>query len=244
MSDLNEVLHSEAVPSEPEAEAKEPEPTEEVREPEPTPEVEATPEPEPEPQPEEPKQEQTVPLPTFLDMRDKAKRAEELERQLQELQRAQQQPQEAPPAPDMFEDPEGYRQFTDQRMQQALRQQQVSISRRFAMQSAGAEEFAEAEKWANENFRNNPALLATQQSEDPWGEMLKVYRQHKTLSEIGDADAYKEKVRAEIMAELQQQQPGQQPAKAAVIPSDFSKGQGGGSQHTSFAESDLDVLLS
>lgn len=244
LSDLDEVLDgaNASEPAESEAKAEEA-PATDVTEPEPPKEdpeaKEATPEAEAKPQPEEPK-EQSVPLATFLDMRDKAKRADQLQQELQRMQQAQQR--EAPQVPDMFEDPEAYRKFQDQNMQAALRQQEIGISERFARSSVGEDEFAKVQAFIEANA-HNPAVHAAGFAQDPWGEAVKLYKQHATLSEVGDPESFRAKVREEILAEMKAKEADQQSQRQEVIPSDFTKGQGGGSQRTTFVKSDLSALV-
>lgn len=65
----------------------------------------------------------------------------------------------------------------------------------------------------------NPALVAQCfQSRFPWEFAYEQGKRMKTMEEMGDPAAYRERVRAEILAELQQSQPTQAAASAPPIP--------------------------
>ena len=91
-----------------------------------------------------------VPLPTFLDMRDRAVRAE---RALAERPAA-----EAPPIPDRAEDPDGYEQHREAQMQLVLFEQRRDITRSVAEVKHGAELVNTAFDWAAEMCDRSPAF--------------------------------------------------------------------------------------
>lgn len=67
--------------------------------------------------------------------------------------------------------------------------------------------------------RANPALVAQCfQSRFPWEFAYEQGQRMKAMEEMGDPAAYREKVRAELLAELQQSQPVQAAASAPPIP--------------------------
>lgn len=176
----------------PEPEAEQPaEPVEEQEpQPEEEPEAEAA---EAEPEPDDPK---TVPLPTFLALRDKLK---ELESKVEA--RPKPEPEKLPPRPDIFEDPQGAAAW-DARF---IHMRDLNRSERLARREYGADFVDEAYNAAV------AAGMAQQfaQSQFGWEDMAEWHKKNveaakaqEVASEIGDPAAYKEKLRAEIMAEV------------------------------------------
>lgn len=123
----------------------------------PEPEAEA---PQPEQETPEPVEQQQdgrfVPLAAVLDERDKRKA---LEARVAEYERIQQQPQ-ARNVPDAFDDPEGYNQYLEQRMGQAMAQQRMDTSYLIATQAYGKESVEKAREWALERGKSNPGFAA------------------------------------------------------------------------------------
>lgn len=166
--------------------AVEPEP---VAAAEPVPEVveeaqapEAPPEPAPEPVAKE--DERTVPLPTFLDMRDEAK---ELKRRLAEYEAKSAPAPEPAEMPDPTDDPQGYAAFLRDEVQQATVATRFQTSDLIAKQQHGAEVVEAAGAWAMERAKTDPVFAQAYMREPhpiDW-----IVRQHKRdglLSQIGD----------------------------------------------------------
>jgi hypothetical protein len=148
--------------------------------------------------------------------------AEAFQRQMAAFQH-QQQPKPEPPKPvDFFENPDA---AFDSRLQQAVQpiqqgQQQIveNFSRMMAADKFGEEAVntALAEMTRRVNANPNGMRFDYQRimsAPHPYGELVKWHKAQSALSTYGDdPTAYREKLRAEILAEMQggQQQPGQQ----------------------------------
>ena len=183
MSDREEQLFSGIAPELPSGAEPAPAPEEIVQQPEVVTEPIA---PEPAPETVEPVRDEngrTVPLPTFLDMRDQLKderrRREEAEARVQ-----QQAPQQAP---DPLDDPNGFAAYNQNQFQQAILQERFTMSELMAKQAHGAETVDTATGWALEKAKSNP-LFAEEYKRQPhpidW-----IVQQHKRdalLSDIGD----------------------------------------------------------
>jgi hypothetical protein len=191
----------------------------------------------------------TVPHAALAKEREKVKRyteqVAEFERKLAEqdarwAQRFEQltaslQPKpQAPQAPDFWEAPE---QAMDYRLnqaltpvQQALQSQREEFSRMMAIEKFGEGAINEAYQALAGLKAANPAEFQAAYSKvmsspHPFGSLVNWHAQQKTLSEIGtDPEAYREKIKAEILAEMQANggQPGALAAPAAAMPSNFA----------------------
>lgn len=206
------------------------------KEPEEEVQVEAEqPEPEPEPEPEgEPEEEaappaavqehpQSIPVTALLDEREKRQaaiaRAEQAERRYQELQRQIQQQQQ--PQPDWLEDPENAARAQQSAIEQRLENQYLNQSQFLAEEKYGAELVEAAGKFVLQHpeFRNE---IMSHRS--PWHKAVEVYQRQQAIADIGtDPTAYREKIRAELLAELQGQQPASQPSRPATPPPSMSR---------------------
>ncbi len=145
MSDLDQILNGEQPevetaepPAEPEAEQPEAQ-AEDVE----TEEAETT---EPEAEPEKAEEPQTVPVAVV----------QELRRELREL-KAQQQPEK--PAPDFFEDPEGYRNYMQDAVKNATTSVKLEQSRFMAEKEFGKETVDAAFEYFNQHPEKSQALL-------------------------------------------------------------------------------------
>lgn len=128
-------------PVEPEIVAPESEPVTEAPAPEPVPEP-------------QPKEEKSIPLGTFLDMRDKAREAE---RRAAELE-ARLKP--ASDVPDPYDDPDAYRQYVNNDVQAQVTNLKFQMSDQMARQVHGADTVDKAAEWATERAKSNPAFAA------------------------------------------------------------------------------------
>lgn len=140
-------------------------------------------------------------------------RLQAFERQQQDWQRQQQQPQSQQP-PDIFQDPDGYRQFMESsftsRLEQARQQDRFNYSEDRARDKFGDARVDEVKSWIAERANDRAIEARVLGSRHPYGEMVKLYEEQKLLSEIGsDPEAWRqaerEKLRAELAAEQQQQ---------------------------------------
>jgi hypothetical protein len=179
--------------------------------------------PEPEPQGEararDPETGRFVPISALLDERDKrqaetAKRID-LEAQLQRYQQPQ-QPEQIPT------DPSGIIQYALAEQQRIAFNERLNTSELMARQSHGEETVSEAQQAFLAAVGQNPMLQQQLQGQiHPYDFVVKWYRQHKLMSEIGqDPEAWRkseaEKIRAQVLAELQGQ--GVQPAPSSQQP--------------------------
>ncbi len=152
---------------------------------------------------ETPKKEpQTVPLATLIKQRDEFKG--EISELRQKLEQVVKQP-EPEPRPDPLEDPEGAAAYDAN----TLHMRDLNRSQRMAEREHGKDFVQEAFQAAQ------AAGLAAQfgQSQFGWEDMAEWHKTNveaeeaKTLAtEIGDPVAYKEKVKAEVLAELKAEQ--------------------------------------
>lgn len=133
---------------------------------------------------EAPKEEQrTVPLPTFLDQRDELK----AERKRREEAEARLNEREAPKAPDPFDSPEEFAQFTDQKLQSALIGQRFQMSELMAKQAHGADTVDAAAKWAEEKAKADPTFAASYMREmHPIDWIVRQHKRDGLISQLPD----------------------------------------------------------
>lgn len=159
-----------------------------------------------------------------------AQEREAWQRQMQAYQPPK--PQEPVTPPDYFENPDAAVDFRLKQAMQPVQQGQQAIvenfSRMMAMDKFGEEAVSAAYSELKSRMNSNPQSAAfdyqrIMSSPHPYGEMVKWHKAQSALSTYGDdPNAYREKLRAEIMAEMQsnQQQPASQPPP--VMPSSFA----------------------
>jgi hypothetical protein len=196
-----------------------------------------------------------VPVGALQKEREKAKRYTEqvaaFEQRLAEQDRAWQQrfdalqaslkqPASPPPqAPEFWEAPE---QAIDYRLQQVvtpiqqqLVQQREQMSRMMASEKHGESAVNEAYQ-ALASMQGAPEFGATysqiMSSPHPYGALVDWHRKQQVMSEIGsDPAAYKEKLKAEVLAEMQASTGQQQAAQPApAMPSNFATARNVGSR--------------
>lgn len=144
-------------------------------------------------------------------------------------------PQAAPspsigPAPDMFEDPEGYRAWN----QQQIANVQLNISEEMTRDKFGDELVDAAKAWATEQFQSRPGFAQEVLSQrNPYGYAVKAYQKAQSLSQLGDDPeeikaflAWKQAQSAQPAAPVAQPPPERPPQSIAAAPS------AGGLQHT------------
>lgn len=156
-----------------------------------------------------------IPISAYLD--EKRKR-QELEAKLQE--REQPKPQEKD-EPDIFVDPKGFTDGIKNEIKQTVLQERINLSRELMLgikddyteKEARFVEMvkADASLLAKMNASANPAKFAY----DTAAKAMEHEAKLKLVDEIGDPVAYKEKLKAEILAELGQT-PTEKPAKPLV----------------------------
>lgn len=158
-----------------------------------------------------------------------AERDAAIERRFSEVLQRLPQPQQAP-APDFFENPAAFVQQHTAPLEQQMQAQREQFSRMMAEDKFGAEAvqtaYAELEKRAKSDPQGSYAdYVRVMQSPHPYAALVQWHKQQQVMAEIGtDPVAYREKVKAELLAELQQNG-GQPPAAqqpAQVMPSNFA----------------------
>jgi hypothetical protein len=142
-----------------------------------------------------------------------------------------QQPAQQPP--DWFENPDAALQSRLAPVQQSVAEVREQFSHMMAIEKHGQEAVQAAMQAIEQEVARNPAARFEVQrmmtSQHPYGELVAWHKQRSVLSEIGtDPAAYREKLKAEILAEIQQTGiipqapvPGQ-PAPKPVMPSNFA----------------------
>lgn len=227
MSDLEQILNGDQ--SEPEEVETPAEPeTEQV---EAQAEVEA--EPAKEPEPTKVEEQQTVPVGVV----------QELRRELRELKAAQQRQPEQP-APDMFENPEGYREYMAQAVKTAVTSTKLETSRFIAEREFGKETVDAAFEYFNQHPEQSAALL---QHASPFHAAVEQFNKHRVAQEIGsDPVAYRAKLEAEIRKSIEAELVTKQARTAAgkYAPSLANvTGTGGGPKANWTGPTPLDALL-
>lgn len=185
-----------------------------------------------------------VPTAALTDERRKRQAAEarvqELEQRLAQGQTPQQpqqpaqpqaQPQsQAPALPDMFEDPQGYTAALIQQVEQRMLSQKLDTSEAMARQRHA--DFDEKMQAFRQAIQRRPDLAQQMLGElDPAGFAYKVGSDFLEPNQLGNLDAYKAQIRAEIEAELRAQTqaapaapaaPAQAAPAAPVIPTSLA----------------------
>jgi len=186
MSDLEQILsgeqpepETEETPAEPESEQVE----EQAEVEEPKAEVA-------EPAPEKVDEPQTVPVGVV----------QELRRELRELKAAQnKQPEQ--PAPDIFENPEGYRDHMQNAVKSATTSTKLEMSRFMAEREYGKDTVDAAFEYFNQHPEQSGALL---QHASPFHAAVEHFNKQRVAEEIGsDPDAYKAKLEAELRKKIE-----------------------------------------
>lgn len=100
------------------------------------------------------------------------------------------------PAPNVFEDPEGWQRQQSQTYEQRLRQTEVKMSERLARVQYGDDVYSEAEREIENHYRNNPndpIFVAIQRSDDPAGVMVQWHQNRQKLNDLSDPETLIEK---------------------------------------------------
>ena len=165
--------------------------------------------------PRDPETGRFVPIGALLDEREKrqaeTRKREELEQQLQRYQ----QPEQEEYVPT---DPREIIQFTLAEQQRVAFNERLNMSELMARQAHGDDTVAAAQKAFIEASARDPNLGSQLQGQvHPYDFVIKWHKQHQLMSEIGqDPEAYKEKVRQQLLQELQAQ--GVSPSQASQQP--------------------------
>lgn len=136
---------------------------------------------------------------------DEKRKRQELERRLEALEAGGNQ-QERPKGKDLFEDPEG-------RLQDLKLEVKADISREMMMELKP--DYKEKEDVFLALAKEDPTLVVKlRQAQNPAKFAYETAVKHKALEEIGDPTQYREKIKAEILAELSKTQPKKKPSLA------------------------------
>jgi len=140
------------------------------------------------------------------------------------------QPEPPPQAPDFWENPESAVEFRMQQVltpiQQQLARQKEELSMLQAIDKHGQETVDAAFSSLKSKMSSDPSTAAAYQqimsSVHPYQALVDWHKRQSAIDEIGnDPNAYREKLRAELLAELQEQQRASSPS-LGVMPSNFS----------------------
>ena len=149
----------------------------------------------------------SVPVTALLDEREKRQRieaeAEQMRREVAEYRRREEQARQKPvEAPDILEDPAGYRQHVEASFNQRLLQLHGSMSRFMAERDYGADVVQAAFEYFNRHPEQSFALIS---QPSPFHAAVEAHRKAQAVEEFGtDPNAYREKLRAEYEAELRE----------------------------------------
>lgn len=159
----------------------------------------------------------------YLDEREKRQRADaEVERLKRELAQIQQQSQrKEEPAPDIYENPEGYQQHIQTQYQRELQNQKVSQSEFLARREFGDEMFETVDNWLRTDGGQYVQQLL--QHPSPYHAAVDLYRKEQAASQLKAHDFDIEKLVQARLAQMQGQQPN--PAPAAQQPTPEAKPQ-------------------
>lgn len=163
---------------------------------------------------------------------DAERARQEAERRAREMQEQLQAATQPKPEPvDPYEDPEGYQRQQRESLQQSVNQRLLAQSRVFAERIYGKDTVEEAYKWACDHLPAHEAN-AIAASADPFGECVERKKKADALAEIGSdpkawAEAERERIRAELLAE---QQGGQPKTPATPMPSNLAGARSAGAR--------------
>lgn len=130
-------------------------------------------------------------------------KAANYERELAQFRQQQQQrPKE--PAPDIYENPEGYRQHIETQYEARLTQMKLEQSEFLASRDYGAELVGEVKQWAARLDDARAQHLLAQAS--PFHAAVEAFRQEKAAAQLKEHDYDLEKLKAKWLADLQAQQ--------------------------------------
>lgn len=176
----------------------------------------------------------SVPLTALSDERKKRQALQaELDELKRQFQAAQQQTQTAPTpekVPDLFEDPEARLRYHEQQAQRQALDYHLNTSELMAREKHGDQAVETATQAFREAIQKEPWLRQQlQQQRHPYGWIVSWHQQSQVMSEIGsDPAAYRDKVKAEILAEInaQQSQESLTQQSSATPPPSMARAQG------------------
>ncbi|MGB1215738.1 MAG: hypothetical protein ACPG4X_20375 [Pikeienuella sp.] len=137
--------------------------------------------------------------------------------EMRALKAANQPAPEPVPLPDVLDDPQGYNNHVADQMAQAVYQQKLDTSKFMAVEKYGQEAVDEAYAYFNDRPAETAAFAA---HPSPFHAAVEAYQRNKVATEIGnDPEAFKAKLRAEIMAEINAQRVAENVAQVGNAPS-------------------------
>lgn len=160
-----------------------------------------------------------VPLPTFLDLRDKFTAAEKEAKELRDWRQQQEAQARRAPVPDRDEDPDGYEAHRQAAVQGELYDQRLDMSRFMAEQRHGQQVVEAAYAWGLQRCDQDPHFNAkVASSRDPVGVVVAEWRRDQVASKV-DPTKYDAFLAWEATQAGAAPQPGQpQPAAAPAAP--------------------------
>jgi len=142
----------------------------------------------------------------------------QLKGQMQAQPAPQPSQQQAPQIPNPATDPEGYHAFMRSLQASAMQNAQLNMSEMMVRESMGDEAVNEAFSALNQHSQRDLLLSQFRQTPHPWGQMMRWHKEQKLVSEIGtDPEAYKQKLKEELLAEMRQT-PAQQAPSSPQTP--------------------------
>ena len=149
-------------------------------------------------------------LSAVLDEREKRQKWEARARELEEKLKAFEQPKDDV---SIFEDEKGFVQRQKQETEIALRNTALNMSEAFAESVFGAEKVAAAKQWMiNEGIKSPYALEQFNAAKLPYHAAVKLYEDDQARR---DPEAYKAKLREEVLADLKKSQKTAPPSLAS-----------------------------
>lgn len=138
-----------------------------------------------------------VPINALLDEREKRKAAEA---KLAEFQKEE----PATEMPSVFDNESGFVETIDSKISEVEQKAVLRVSQGLAIKEHGREAVQAAVDKLGELAKENPNLAVKfRQSDHPFQEAIDIVAKHEALAEIGDPAEYREKLKAEVRAELE-----------------------------------------
>ncbi len=174
------------------------------------------------------------------------RRRQEAEAKLAEMEQRLQSLQTPPqPAPDMFEEPEGWQQHfrgdvVTTAVQQATLNAKLDMSEMMVRQAQP--DFEDMKATFLELAKDNPVLVQQALNDPhPWNKAYQIAQNHKAMQELGATNVsdLEAKLREKIQAELAQQAPAQAPS----LPNSLADSQSSRTSAGAFKPPSLDDIL-
>lgn len=224
--------------------------------PEVTQEAAETPKEEAKEEPEKDEGETTTPddkLPDWAKAQLKADRVkrQEAQSQLETMQKeldALKSPKQEESEPDIFDDPEGYKNSVSQNVQDQLANMRMEVSRRMLIKFT--DDYEEVETKVIEAAKSDPMLASflrsqVQNSDDPAEAFYEQGKKYLKLQEMQDVEGYekqlKAKYRAEIEAEMKGKQQEAEESSVSISPS-LTKARSVGGSESSLTQNPGDLF--